>query len=136
VFPTVGLETRGFFHLKTAGTNWLQALEVICETEPQFFRELYAHALRTFPAARQYYHITPNMANVPPADGLDQAGLRGLLSNSDTRQVLHVTYGEMLRDAVLHDRIYSVLEGNIEAYWRSVERHIARHLDTLGVGSR
>ena len=129
VFPIVGRETRSFFHLKTAGTNWLQALEVICDKEPETFRELYAWALKTFPAARQYYHITPNMANVPPAEGLDPAGLRGLLANSDTRQVLHVTYGEMLRDATVNSRIYGILEANIEAYWKSVERHIGRHLD-------
>jgi hypothetical protein len=132
VFPTVGRETRSTFHLKTAGTNWLQALEVISEKEPAFFGELYAYALKTFPAARKYYHITPDMANVPPADGVKD--LAGLLVNSDTRQVLHVTYGEMLRDPEVNRRIYAVLETHIEAYWKSVERHIGKHLDLLGVG--
>ncbi len=136
VFPIVGRETRSRFHLKTAGTNWLQALEVICDNEPETFRRLYAHALKTFPAARQYYHITPDMANVPPAEGLDRQGLRSLLANSDTRQVLHVTYGEMLRDAGINRTIFSILEANIEAYWESVGRHIGRHLDSLGIGGR
>lgn len=136
VFPIVGRETRKLFHLKTAGTNWLQALEVICEKEPDYFRQLYACALKTFPAARQYYHITPDMTNVPPAESLTPEGLRGLLANADTRQVLHVTYGEMLRDAEVNRRIYAILEANIEAYWKSVERHIGRHLDSLGVGGR
>jgi hypothetical protein len=48
--------------------------------------------------------------------------------------VLHVTYGEMLRDPEVNRRIYAVLETHIEAYWKSVERHIGKHLDLLGVG--
>jgi tagaturonate epimerase len=134
VFPVVGRETRGFYHLKTAGTNWLQALEVICEKKQDFFRELYAYSLKTFPDARKYYHITPDMKNVPPAEGLKDPA--ALLANSDTRQVLHVTYGEILRNPDLNRRIYAVLRENIEAYWKSVERHIGRHLDTLGVAAR
>ena len=132
VFPAIGRQTRGFFHLKTAGTNWLQALEVIGERQPEFLRELYAYSLRSLPAARRYYHITPNLAKLPQPDTVED--LAGLLANPDTRQVLHVTYGEMLRDREIHRRIYLILQADLEAYWRSVARHIGRHLDLLGVG--
>jgi hypothetical protein len=133
VFPIVGKQTRSFFHLKTAGTNWLQALEVIAQKEPSFFRHLWDMAQQVFPKARQYYHITPNMDNLPDVSSLDDAGLLELLENQDSRQILHVTYGELLRNQTLGERIYEILEQNIEAYWESLDRHIGRHLETLGV---
>jgi hypothetical protein len=34
VFPVIGEKTRGRYHLKTAGTNWLEAVRVIAETDP------------------------------------------------------------------------------------------------------
>ena len=136
VFPIVGRLTKQHFHLKTAGTNWLQGLEVICLKSPDFFRRLWTYALEVFPAARKYYHITPNMENLPKTGGLADDKLEVLLENPDSRQILHVTYGEMLRNAELRGRIYDLLEEHIEAYWESLERHIGRHLDTLGVDAR
>ncbi len=134
VYPAIGRETRGFFHLKTAGTHWLQALGVIGEKQPAFFRELYVHALRSLPAAQRYYHITPDLAKLPPPEAVQDPA--ALLANPDARQVLHVTYGEMLGDEQLRARIYALVRAEIEAYWQSVAQHTARHLDLLGVGPR
>ena len=133
IFPLVGKHTDYKFHLKTAGTNWLQALVVIAETEPVFYRELHKKALETFPAASQYYHITPNLDNYPDASSLKDDELPGIFENPDARQILHVTYGEMLRDKDFRDRIYGVLYDHIDEYWRSLESHIGKHLDYLGI---
>jgi hypothetical protein len=35
VFPAVGKEIRGRFHLKTSGTSWLEAVRVIAACEPK-----------------------------------------------------------------------------------------------------
>ena len=133
VFPIVGKQTHLYFHLKTAGTNWLEALGVICATETGFFRRLWSYALEVFPKARQYYHITPDMENIPKAGLLDDGELGALLENPDSRQILHVTYGEMMKDAEIGDRIFAILLENLEAYWEGLERHIGRHLTKLGV---
>jgi len=133
VFPIIGKLTQGRFHIKTAGTNWLQAVEVIAQNEPAFFRKLYKHALEVFPAARKYYHITPNMQNLPNIDDLTDQDLLSLFSNPDARQVMHVTYGEILRNTEYKDEIYSVLQSHIESYWLSLEKHIGKHLETLAV---
>jgi hypothetical protein len=133
VFPTVGKETNHRFHLKTAGTNWLQALLVIAQTEPAFFRKLYETAIKVFPEARKYYHITPNLNNLPALAALMDKQLPVVFENTDARQVLHVTYGEMLRDRDLKSQIYKVLEQHIEEYWDSLVNHIGKHLRYLGV---
>jgi hypothetical protein len=132
VYPAIGRETRGFFHLKTAGTHWLQALQVIGQKQPAFFRRLYAHALRRLPAARSYYHITPDVSKLPQPEAVGDPA--ALLADPHARQVLHVTYGEMLRDEEIRGQIYGLLGAHIEAYWESVGGHTARHLDLLGVG--
>jgi hypothetical protein len=56
-----------------------------------------------------------------------------LFRDPDARQVLHVTYGEMLRQKELKAGIYDVLRRNIEDYWRSLEEHLARHAEELGL---
>ncbi len=133
VFPTVGKQTNQRFHLKTAGTNWLQALLVISQTEPAFFRKIYDTALKVFPDARKYYHITPNLDNLPDLASLLDSQLPVVFENIDARQVLHVTYGEMLRDPDLKRQIYDVLKQHIEEYWDSLVDHIGKHLVYLGL---
>jgi tagaturonate epimerase len=134
VFPVIGKLTNGNYHLKTAGTNWLQSLLVISEKNPEFFRTIYKTALEALPAARKYYHITPNLSNVPASDKLpSDADLPKLLQNNDIRQVLHITYGEMFKNKEFKKELYQILNDNIEAYWASVSNHIGKHLDLLGV---
>jgi hypothetical protein len=133
VFPIVGRQTRYRFHLKTAGTNWLQALLVIAEKEPDFFRCLHRKALERFPAARKYYHITPDLSRIPDPDSLKDKQLNTIFKNPDARQLLHVTYGEMLREPDLKEEIYRVLNKHIEDYWSSLESHIGKHLEYLGL---
>ena len=133
VFPSIGKYTNKKFHIKTAGTNWLQSLEIISELEKVFFRKLYKFALEVFPIAREYYHITPNMENVPDIDSLNDSELPMLFKNNDVRQVLHVTYGEILKNEDFKCEFYKIIGKNIESYWHSLEKHIGKHLDLLGI---
>jgi len=132
VFPIVGKHTRGCFHLKTAGTNWLEAVKVLARHEPALFRKLYAYALTVFEKARQYYHITPNLDNLPELAALRDDELANLFANDDARQVIHITYGEIFKNASLKERFFAALNDNIEEYWLALEEHIGRHLELLG----
>jgi len=134
VFPTVGRLTGGRFHLKTAGTNWLEAVRVLARLEPGFYRELHGRALAGFAAARRYYHVSTDLGNVPALESLEDRELPGLFENPDARQLVHITYGELLRDRELRGRLFDLLERHIEEYWQALEAHIGRHLDCLGVG--
>lgn len=132
IFPSVGKHTRGCFHVKTAGTNWLEAVKVLARHEPALFRELYAYALTVFEKARKYYHITPNLDNLPELETLGDDELVNLFDNDDARQVIHITYGEIFKNGSLKERFFAALNDNIEEYWLALEKHIGRHLELLG----
>ncbi len=136
VFPIVGKHTRGCFHLKTAGTNWLEAVKVLARHEPALFREIYAYALTVFEKARQYYHITPNLDNLPELAALRDDELVNLFANNDARQVIHITYGEIFKNASLKEGFFAALNDNIEEYWLALEKHIGRHLELLGTAEK
>ena len=133
VFPAVGRQTRGRFHLKTSGTSWLEAVRVIAACEPKMYRELHARALEGFPAARRYYHVTPELSAIPEVKKLSDAELPGLLEQRDSRQLVHITYGEVLRDAAFKEQFLTALQRHLEEYWAALERHIGRHLELLAV---
>ncbi|HLS53096.1 MAG TPA: tagaturonate epimerase family protein, partial [Tissierellaceae bacterium] len=58
VFPIIGEVTKGHYHLKTAGTNWLEALRVIALKDANLFRHIFQFALDNLEKARAYYHIS------------------------------------------------------------------------------
>ncbi len=133
-FPLVGRLARGRFHLKTAGTSWLEAVRVVARREPALYRRLHAAALERFEAARRYYHVGTDLRRVPPLDGLADAELPALFDNPDARQLLHITYGELLRDPELGPAFFAGLD--LEEYFNALEAHIGRHLRSLGVPER
>jgi hypothetical protein len=135
-FPIVGKLTRGRFHLKTAGTSWLEAARVIARREPALYRRLHAAALQRFAAARRYYQVGANPDNLPHLETLADGQLPGLLDDPDGRQLIHITYGELLRDPQLGQAFFAGLERHLEEYWTALEAHIGRHLQALEVRER
>ena len=127
VFPAVGeLDT---YHLKTAGTNWLEAVRVIAKKSPMLFREIFACAMASLAEAKKYYHTTENTANIP-ANLTDQE-FPSLLEQSDARQVIHITYGQILD--MYGDRIFAELHRYEADYCAGLQQHIGRHLRCLGI---
>jgi hypothetical protein len=133
VFPIVGELTRGRYHVKTAGTFWLEAMKILAIHEPGLYRRLHAAALERFDKATSYYVVTTNLDNVPSLDSLEDRELPSLFDNPDGRQLIHITYGELLRDPDLGPAFFQALNDHIEEYWAAVEKHTDRHLETLGV---
>ncbi len=133
VFPAVGRLTKGRFHLKTAGTSWLEALRVIAAEDLPLFKDLYARALERYPAARAYYHVTPDLSRLPAAEDVDQKKASALMNDADARRVLHISYGEIFAVPALKDRLFGVLRARSDAYREGLKSHIGRHLEALGV---
>jgi len=139
IFPIVGKHTGGRFHLKTAGTNWLEAVRVIAQYAPQLYRELHIFALENLHEAKKYYHITEDTANIADINSLSDAELPCYLEQIDARRVLHITYGLILMaknadgTPLFRDRIYQVLDEYEPEYIAALEKHIGRHLDALGI---
>lgn len=137
IFPIVAEETHGKFHVKTAGTNWLEAVEVISENDPALYRDMHFHALRKFSDASKLYHVTTNLANIPDLERVSDKDLPNYLKNDDARQLLHITYGYILRDKdesgdfILRDRFFEALEKHSESYTKHLDEHISAHLVQL-----
>ncbi|MDR2702208.1 MAG: tagaturonate epimerase family protein [Spirochaetaceae bacterium] len=140
VFPAIGKETRNIFHVKTAGTNWLEAVRVIAQVDPVLYREVHKYALSVFEEARKYYHVTTDLGKIPDVDSLPDEELPKLFENNDSRQLIHITYGLILNrknsdggSFTFRDRLYNLWRRNEDLYNQALIRHIGKHLDLLGV---
>jgi hypothetical protein len=131
-YPILSRYTEAMFHVKTAGTSYLEAVKVIAKADPSLYRQMHQHALETFKENRKTYHLNTNLANVPQATQLNRAKLaRGLTENNDWRQVIHVAYGSLLQK--FGKRMTGVLSENLEDYYQTVAHHIRLHLDGFGL---
>ena len=138
VFEIVGKYTHGRFHVKTAGTNWLEAMAIVAEHCPELYREVHEFALETgFNEARKYYHVTTDLEKIPPLNTLTDAELPKLFEQNDARQLIHITYGEILRcknddgSFRFRDRLYNVWRKYSEEYAVRLDKHISHHMQML-----
>jgi len=138
-FPSIGRECRGIFHVKTAGTNWLEAMHVIAQTDPALYRDVHRYALTAFSEASKYYHVTTDLSKIPSVDSLSDSELPTLFNNNDARQLIHITYGLILGKKnsdgsfAFRNRLYHIWRQHESAYNQALARHIGKHLDLLGV---
>ena len=137
VFPIVGKETKGRVHVKTAGTNWLEALRLVAIKDSDLLKEMYDYGLKNFDEARKLYHVTTDLSLLPQPENLDPEGLANLLNANDTRQVLHITYGVLLNakkadgSFLFKDRFFELLDKEEDAYADLLITHFHKHLKPL-----
>src|SRR5690606_10742996 len=81
VFPIIAKYTKGVVHVKTAGTNWLEAVRVIAKMNPDLYRRMHAFALESLDEALKYYHITPDMDTIAPLDSVSDDNLANYMNN-------------------------------------------------------
>ena len=137
VFPIIGQYTGGRVHVKTAGTNYLEALRVVCRVDPATFRSICTHAKTRFPDATKLYHVTTDLAKIPNENQLADAQLERMLTEEDARQLLHITFGYILTDKdaqgawLFRDRLYQIWNENEEVYADILVKHIGHHVEAL-----
>ena len=136
-FPIIGELTNGHFHLKTAGTSWLEAVEAIAFADPKLFREIYKKAFDALPAALKLYHITADFSVLPKEETLSDDQLPELLKCVPGRQLLHITYGAMLgEDQDMHNKIYRALFVHEDEYNKQLDEHFEKHIKLLGIPAK
>ena len=143
VFPVIGRATQGRFHIKTAGTNWLEAMRITAAADPSLYREIHFYALSVFCEAKKYYHVTADLSKIPDISSMKDEDLPLLFENNDARQLIHITYGLILGHKkaagtdndgsfVFKDRLYNLWKDNESAYRSALVKHIGKHLELLG----
>jgi hypothetical protein len=126
VYPIIAELTDGLVHLKTAGTSYLEALRTIAQVDTAFFREILILARERYETDRATYHVSAELAKVPPEEDIGDTDLPGLLDQFDARQVLHVTFGSVLDR--FGERLMSTLDAHEGVYARMLEAHFEKHL--------
>jgi len=140
IYPMIAKATRGCFHLKTAGTSWMEAVRVITRKDPALFREMCDHVRGQFAKDVASYHISGDPAKVPAPETLKDSELEKIyVVDDDGRQILHVTYGSAFtaKDAagnwLFRDRIFAVLAEHEDLYTECLRKHLGRHVKGLKI---
>lgn len=142
IFPIVGKRTNGRYHIKTAGTSWLEAVRVIAARNTGLFRRMYRFALENLDEAKKYYLIFTKKSMVPDEKLIEDSELPKLLSIEESRQAMHVTYGLLLTarnadgSSMFREEFFKTLYDNEELYYDYLNTHIGRHLKYLNVPRR
>ncbi len=138
VFSVIGTYTKGRFHVKTAGTNWLEAMRTVAVYNPSLYRAMHAYALAHFDEATAYYHVKADVSTIKPLSEVSDAQLPEYMNDDDTRQMIHITYGILLQAKdeagrpLFKDDFFRTLSEREAEYAEALRKHIGRHLELLG----
>ncbi|HSB05528.1 MAG TPA: tagaturonate epimerase family protein [Thermodesulfobacteriota bacterium] len=139
VFPSMGELAANGLHLKTAGTSWLEAMRLVSRKFPSLYREMHQYALSIFNEATQLYYVTTDLGKIPNLEGMKDKDLPRLMDQEDARQLIHLTYGYLLNAKgkngkyLFRERFFQTLTDDEEEYWTLLEKHIGKHLTSLGL---
>ena len=132
IYGPAARQTNGLVHLKTAGTSYLEALRTVAELDQAMMKEIYTFARQRYTTDRASYHVSANLDIAPlPEDVNDW---NSLLDQFDAREILHVTFGSVLKEQLsdgsllFYDRLMQQLLNHPEAYADNLRRHFNRHL--------
>lgn len=131
VFSTVGRVTGGRVHVKTAGTNWLEAMYVVAEHAPELYRRCHKLALEKRAEAERYYHVSTDPSSIPNIDLQCDAYLPEYLLLPASRQTMHIAYGLLLQERWFQDAFFPFMAAHEQAYYERLVLHIGRHLRYL-----
>lgn len=137
IYPSLGRICKGRFHVKTAGTSYLEALRVVCRIDRAFFRSIIKFARDRFEADRASYHISSRLDLVREASDLADGELETTyLDQDDGRQILHVTFGSVLTEKTsrgyrFREKIRKILRQNRKLHEDVLRNHLGKHIQML-----
>lgn len=137
IYPIIGKYGENLFHVKTAGTSYLEALRVIAMYEPEFFAKIYMFSYERFAEDRASYHLTTDLSLVPDIKKIPKERYPTLLDKNDPRQVLHVAYGSILtakdenNGYLFRDKFMEILKKHEREYEEVLLKHFEKHLTPL-----
>lgn len=146
MYPALARATRGRFHVKTAGTSYLEALRVIARHDPGGFRTIVDFSRDRYEHDRRTYHVSATLADAPKTADADDATLEreylelwdevpaGKGFTKPGRQILHCTFGSVLTDNRLSRLVSDCLRAHPDTYRGVLDDHFSRHLDALRTG--
>lgn len=144
IYQALARATHGRFHVKTAGTSYLEALRVISQVSPHDFRRIVEFSRSRYDIDKATYHVSATLANVPDpelipdARRLEEIYLEcwsavptGTGFTAPGRQILHCTFGSVLTHQEFGPLLKQILKENIPLYTELLTEHFRRHLAAL-----
>ena len=142
VYPYLGELSKGLFHVKTAGTSYLEALRVAARVDHKFFREIVEFCRGRYETDRATYHVSAELHMAGEPGTLSPEELERVYLGEDAgRQILHVTFGSVLTerdsngDLFFKEQLMSVLESNRSLYDEVLQVHFTNHIRPLVEGA-
>ena len=146
IYPALARATNGRFHVKTAGTSYLEALRVVAIHDSRLFRRICNFARSRYETDRATYHVHAELDSVPAPETigddrrLEQIYLErwkdveeGAGFTEPGRQILHCTFGSVLTDETLGMEVRECLIAHPETYREVLAVHFEKHLRALQV---
>jgi hypothetical protein len=137
IYPVIGRLSGEMLHVKTAGTSYLEALRVVCRTEPKLFREMTDFCRDRYDTDKATYHVSARLSDLPAS--IPDADLeRWFLEENAGRQVLHVTFGSLLQTGKtakgrpFKTALMDTLARHADLYSEVLQKHLGKHLRLLG----
>lgn len=136
--------TEGRYHVKTAGTSYLEALRVVAQCAPEEFRRIVEFSRDRYDTDKATYHVSATNEAVPGPEKIsDRKELErvylecwedvpeGKGFTEPGRQILHCTFGSVLTDEKFGPLVKQILHEHAEVYREVLEEHFSRHLQAL-----
>ncbi len=137
--------TKGRFHVKTAGTSYLEAIRVVARHDPAAFREIIDFSRSRYETDKATYHVSATLADAPTSEADDETLQREYLEfwkdvpvgkgfTKAGRQILHCTFGSVLTHDKFGKIVHDCLKSHPQTYIEVLDDHFGRHLDALQSG--
>lgn len=146
MYPSLARATRGRFHVKTAGTSYLEALRVVARHDEDLFRRIVRFARDRYNVDKATYHVSATIEAVAQEQGLSPVRLEQLYLErwqdvlpgrgftEPGRQILHCTFGSVLTDPELGPLVRGTVDSHLETYRDVLAEHFGKHLQALRAG--
>ncbi|KRN58938.1 hypothetical protein IV45_GL000269 [Limosilactobacillus secaliphilus] len=138
VYPIIGRLAKAHgWHVKTAGTHWLEACRVIAHKDPQLFVDMYRYAYNNLDDVKDFYVFNAQTdGNAPKPETVTPDHCQFVLSDDDGRQVMHTMFGSLMNAQhnyhyVFRDKFWDILKKNQKLYDKFLNIHLAEHIDLL-----
>jgi len=138
--------TKGLFHVKTAGTSYLEALRCVLRHDAELFQQIVQFARQRYDADKATYHVSATLSGVQPPEEISsletlesiylerwQDVPLGCGFTAPGRQILHCTFGSVLTDPQLGTQVKQILREHPATYAEILEEHFGRHLAALQI---
>jgi hypothetical protein len=147
IYPAFAKATDGMWHVKTAGTSYLEALRAVLRHDVELFQRIVEFCRGRYDTDKATYHVSATLAATPPpaemnAEQLEKVYLeRWQDVKGDTvgftapgRQILHTTFGSVLTNEQFKPAVMQILREHPQTYSEILKEHFARHLLALRKG--